>query len=63
MVAAPGYMTTAEAAGRLDVTPKHVVWLIHHGHLDGKRWLRMWMVERSSVETWRKQRHRQQGKH
>lgn len=56
MVCSATYLTTTQAGKVLGVTPKHVVWLIHHGHLDGKKWLRMWMVERKSVQEWKKHR-------
>lgn len=50
------YCTTAEAAKILDCTEGNVLWLIHHKHLDARRWLRAWMIDRGSVEKWRQKR-------
>lgn len=48
------FCTTDEAAKRLGCDPKHVSWLIQRGHLTGRLWLRFWMVNRSSLEKWKK---------
>src|SRR3954471_5437776 len=44
-----GWLTTAEAARALAVSPSHVIWLVHRGRLDGHLVHRRWWAHSDSV--------------
>lgn len=54
------YITTAEAARELGVSPRRVLALLHAGRLRGEPvTARMWLIERASLEG---ARHRPRGR-